>query len=84
MGWTSQCSNPGIGKRIFSLLLGSGPDLRPIYLVLNGYRGSFSGLRWPDCEVDHSPPASAKLRMSGVKLLLPLYTFMELTGTTVA
>jgi hypothetical protein len=78
MGWTSQCSNPGRGKRIFSLILVSGSALGPVYLVL-----WLPGLKRPECEVDYSTTGSAKLKMVGVTPLLPLYTFKELTGTTI-
>jgi len=34
----------------------------PSSLVLNGYRGSFLGIKWLGCAADHSPPNSAEVK----------------------
>jgi hypothetical protein len=31
----------------------------PVQLILRAF---FSGVRWPDCKVDHSPPSSAETK----------------------
>ena len=38
-------------------------------------------VKWPGCEVDHSPPSSMEVK-SGAISLLPLYAFGVWTGTT--
>jgi hypothetical protein len=47
----------------------------PLSLLLNWYLGSFQGVKWSQCEVDHSPPSSAKIK-NGVVTLLHLCVFM--------
>jgi hypothetical protein len=54
--------NPGRGKR-FSVLQNFPDQLwGPPKLQFNGYQGSFLGVKWPGCEVDHSPPSSAEVK----------------------
>jgi hypothetical protein len=59
MGWTVQGSNP-VWASDLSLLqnVQTGPGAHPsMYSV-----GSFAGLKRPECEVNHSPLSSAKLK----------------------
>jgi hypothetical protein len=52
-GWTIRGSNPGTDERFFSSKRPDRPCGSPSFL-LNGYRGSFPGVKWPDREVNHS------------------------------
>jgi len=62
MGWMAHVLNPGVGKRFLS------SPKHPDYhwgspsLFLNGCLGSFLGVKWPGCEVDHSPPSSVEVK----------------------
>jgi hypothetical protein len=40
------------------------PDLQwdPPSLLLDGYWGFFPGIKWPECEVDHSPTSNAEVK----------------------
>jgi hypothetical protein len=51
-------------------------------LLFNGYRGSFQGIKRSERNVNHSPPSSAQLRMSGAVPLLHPYTIMLWIGAT--
>jgi hypothetical protein len=59
-GWMVRDSNPSEGKR-FSLLQTCqdwpwGPPS-----LCSGYRGSFLGVKWSGCSIDHPPPSSTKI-----------------------
>jgi hypothetical protein len=41
-----------------------------------GTGGSFAGVKWPGCQVDHSFCIVVRLKMIGSLLLLPVHTFM--------
>jgi hypothetical protein len=53
-------------------------------LLFDGYQSSFLQLKWLGHEIDPSLPSSAGYRMSGFILLICLYAFMALRGTTLA
>jgi hypothetical protein len=55
-------------------------SLEPISLLSYGYRSSFPEVKWQGLEVDHSPPFSAELRMSGNIHQLPLGAFVASIG----
>jgi hypothetical protein len=40
----------------------------------------FPGIKWPEREVNHSPPSGVEVKMSGRVPLIPLYAFMTWTG----
>ena len=40
----------------------------------------FPGIKWPEREVNHSPPSGVEDKMSGRVPLIPLYAFMTWTG----
>ena len=50
------CSRPGKGEGFFPC------PKRPPSLLLIGYRGSFTEVKWPGCQVDHTPPPSGRFR----------------------
>ena len=54
----------------------------PPTLIFNRYRGSFSDVKRLGCEWITQLRLMARLRMSGVTHLLPLYAFMSWRGTT--
>jgi hypothetical protein len=69
-------SIPGRGK-IFLYSTAARLALEPTPLLSNGYRWRFpSGVKWPECEVDHSPPSSAEVRNCGVIRPVPPSVFM--------
>ena len=51
-------SRPGRGEGFFFF---SFPK-RPPNLLLVGYRGSFTEVKWLGCQVDHTPPSSGRFR----------------------
>jgi hypothetical protein len=48
----------------------------PPNLTAKEYRGSFSGVKRPGRETDHSPPASSEIKKMWVYTSPPPYTFM--------
>jgi hypothetical protein len=50
------------------------PDryLGPPSLSSNRYRGSFVGVKWPESDVEHSPPSSAEAKNGGAIPPLPV------------
>jgi hypothetical protein len=63
-------SNPGRDKILYSAASRPtlGPIQSPIQLVLGVLS---SGLKWPGCEADHSPPSSAEVQNVGAIPPLP-------------
>jgi hypothetical protein len=66
-----------VGARDFSLLqnIWTGTEAE-----LYGYGYPFLGIKQPGHEVNHSFHPVPRLRMSGATSLLPIYTFVVLTG----
>ena len=54
----------------------------PPSFIFNGHRGYFPGVKRSGCDVKHSPPLTARLRMSGTTTPLPLYNLMGRTWET--
>lgn len=73
--WTVLVLNPGRCKRFFSSPKRPARLWGPPNLLLNGHRGSFSGIKRPGFEVDHSHLVQA-LRTSGSIPLVPLYSYV--------
>jgi len=46
-------------KARFSILVQMGPGAHPAPYIL--VTGSFPGIKWPECGVDHPTPSSAKV-----------------------
>jgi hypothetical protein len=66
-------------KRLFSKM--SRLTLGSTWLPRNRYQGFLPWEKWPECEVDHSPPSSADVKW--VELTsTPLHTFVTWTGTS--
>jgi hypothetical protein len=59
-GWTIHGSNLGRGKGFISSAKCPHRFWGPSILLLNGYRGSFLGVKRPRINTDHSPPPRAK------------------------
>lgn len=90
MGWDSTIDiatgygldNQGVGIRVpvrqeFSLLkvIQAGSGVHPAsYLVGTG--GSFSGVKQPGREADHSPPSSAEAKKTWIYTSTPPYVFL--------
>jgi len=62
MGWSIWGFNPARGKRFFSSTNCSVQLLCPLGLLLKGYWSFFLGIKWPECEADHTSPSSAEVR----------------------
>jgi hypothetical protein len=73
--------NPSRGKRFTHLQNRADWLLGPPGLLFNGYWGSFLGVKWLWCEVNHSLPSSAKVKNEWNYTFIPLYAFMAWTGT---
>jgi hypothetical protein len=54
----------------------------PPSLPINGHRGSFPEVKWPEREVNHSPPSSAEVKNEWSFTSIPPLRFMALTGKT--
>jgi len=67
------------GARDFSLLQNIQTEAYPASYWMDSGACS-QRVKQLGCELNQSPPSSARLRMSGTVHLLPLYTFMALTG----
>jgi hypothetical protein len=68
------CSNPGSVKNfLHDVQTGSGAH-RTSYSM--GTVGSFSGVKRPGREADHSPPASAEVKKMWIYISTPTYAFM--------
>jgi len=73
--WAVRGSNPGRGKKF---LVPKRPE--PGALLLNGYRGSFPGVKRPGLEVTTHLHLMKRLRMNGVIPIIPVYAFTVWTG----
>jgi len=83
------------GQRSAGMILGRGNRLffcfpkhlwrlrGPPNLLFRGYGVSFLGVKWPGREANHTPPFSAKSKMSGTLPLLLLYISLVWKGKTV-
>jgi len=58
MGWIVRRSNPGGGK-IFRTIQ-TGPGAHPASYTMG--TGSFQGVKWPWCGIDHPPASSAEVK----------------------
>jgi hypothetical protein len=68
-----------VGVRDFSLLQNIQTEAYPaFYWMDSGARSQ--RVKQRGCELNHSPPTSARFRMNVTVHLLPLYAFMTLTG----
>jgi hypothetical protein len=67
VGWTIWGSSSSGGRRFLCC-----PEWLwgPHSLLFSGYQGSFSGIKWPGYEIDHSPPSNAKLMSGYIPLTL--------------
>jgi hypothetical protein len=77
-------SIPDGGKRFFLLSTKSGAALgltQPLILSIEEVLSS--GVKRPECEVNHSPPSSAALINEWVYTSTPLHAFMACTRTAV-
>jgi hypothetical protein len=52
----------------------------PHSLIFHGYGDSFLGVKWPGREANHTPPFSAKSKMSGTVPLFRLYVSIAQKG----
>ena len=62
MGWMVRGLNPGRDKNFFSSPNRPERLQVPLSLHFSGYRGSFSGVKWPGRKFNHSPPSSAEVK----------------------
>jgi len=53
---------------------------RPHSLLLNRYRSSFVGIKWPGRKINHSLPYSTEIKNEWNHSLLPPYAFVVSTG----
>ena len=53
----------------------------PPFLILSGYWGSSSGIKWLGCDVDHSVTRSFEVKIEYSCTSAVLYAFMVWTGT---
>ena len=67
-------------KRFFSSLNRPDHFLDPPSYLFNSYRGTFSTVRRPGCDVDHSRPSSADIKNEWSYTSAPLYTLISWTG----
>jgi hypothetical protein len=65
-----------LGQEIFSSPKRPDRLWGPRSLLLNGYRGSFPGVKRPGSEVDHLPPFSAEIRNGWSYTSTPLHGFV--------
>jgi len=63
------------GKKILLFSMTSRPALDPPTLMFSKYQCSFPGKKWPEHEVDQSPPVP-ELRVSGLPNLLCKYALL--------
>ena len=54
-------SNPERGKRFLTFSECQDHLKGPLSLLFNG-NGVLSGVKWPGCDVDHSPPSNAEVK----------------------
>jgi hypothetical protein len=82
-GWSGG-SNAGRDDRFFCFPNYPDQLWGPPRLLINGYQGSFMGVRQEGCDVDHSPAfLTLRLIMCGAIPLLPLYAYMVWIQTTI-
>ena len=62
MDWAVQRLELASGKRFFSSPKCPYRPWDAPSLLFSGYQASFPRLKWPGCEVNHSPPFSAKCK----------------------
>jgi hypothetical protein len=79
MVWMTRVQFPGGNDAIlFFFLLHPVQLWGPLDLLLNGYWGTYPGVKWPGCEADHSPLSSAKVKNAWSYTSTPQYVFMLL------
>jgi len=71
-------------KEIFSSPEPFRPFTGPIQLLLNGYWGSFPGVKRPECEVGHSHPSGGEVKSEWSYTNAPCNVLMAWTGVTLA
>ena len=78
-----QLDGPEFNSRSENLFLSPGPGRLwgPPNLHFSGYQRSFSRVKRPYRDVDHSHPSSAEIKNEGSYTSILLYAFMACTGT---
>jgi hypothetical protein len=56
------------------------PALGPTKFPIQGYGGSFAGLKWPGHEVDHSPPSSTEGKNEWIHTSTPIIRLQGVEG----
>jgi len=80
MGWTVRGSNSCKGKKFCRSSKRQNRFCDSHSLLFNRYRGSSSGVKWPERYVATNLCLTPRFKMSGPVPLLPLYSFMRWTG----
>jgi hypothetical protein len=75
MGWATNGSEfrVPVQSRIFSSPCRLDRFGGPLSLLSSGYGG---GVKWQECEADHSPPTSAEVKQMWIYTSTPTYAFM--------